>query len=75
MTAVNGTVTIFESESAAGSRPIPLGDSGRSYGQSVTFRKNRFFVRLVGYDDSAGSEAALINLARGIAARLPDEGR
>jgi len=75
MSAATGAVAIFDSESAAGSRPVPLGDSGRSYGQSITFRKNRFFVRLVGYEDSAGFEAALTNLARGIAARLPAEER
>ena len=75
MSAVKGTVTLFESEYAAGSRPIPLGDTGRSYGQSLTFRKNRFFVRMVAYEDSAELEAALMSLGRGIAARLPDEGR
>jgi len=70
MSAVKGAVALFESESAAGSRPIPLGDAGRSYGQSVTFRKERFFVRLVAYEDSPKTETALIALARGIALRL-----
>jgi ferredoxin len=75
MSAAKGAVAIFESEPAAGRRPIPLGDGGRSYGQSVTFRRNRYFVRLVGYEDSPKLETALVILARGIEARLAEEHR
>jgi len=61
---------IFDSESPAGSRPVPLGDAARSYGQSLTFHKGPFFVRLVAFQDTAGGEAALIGLGRAIEMRL-----
>ena len=65
-----GAAKIFDSEPPAGSRTIPLGDAGHSYGQSLTFRKGPFFVRLTAFQDSSGVEVALVNLARGIEARL-----
>jgi len=70
MAAANGAVTIFESEPTAGSHPIPVGDAGGSYGQTLTFRKARFLVRLVCYEDSPETETELIALARAIALRL-----
>jgi len=51
-------------------RCIPVGDAARSYGLSLTFRRKRFVVRLVAYQNTPGVEAALIALARGIDARL-----
>jgi Pyruvate/2-oxoacid:ferredoxin oxidoreductase delta subunit len=71
MAAPPGAASIFESESSAGSRPAPLGDAGRSYGQSVTFRQGPFFVRLTAYQDAPRTEPALLSLAQAIAARLP----
>jgi len=71
MEAGRGAASIFESEPDAGSRPVRLGDAGRSYGQSVTFRKGPHFVRLVAYQDAPQVEAALMSLARAIEARLP----
>lgn len=58
--------TILENEPGAGSRPLTIGDSGRAYGQSVTFRKQKYYVRVVAYSESA----AIVDLAKGIAARL-----
>jgi ferredoxin len=70
MEAAAGAASIFESESAVGSRPVALGDAGRSYGQSVTFRRGPFFVRLVAYQDTPRTEQALLSLGQGIAGRL-----
>jgi polyferredoxin len=70
MEAPRGAVAIFESESSAGSRPVALGDAGRTYGQSLTFRQGPFFVRLVAYQDTPRTEQALVSLAQAIAARL-----
>jgi ferredoxin len=70
MEAAPGAAEIFESESPIGSRPVALGDAGRSYGQSLTFRQGPCFVRLTAYQDTPGTEPALMSLARGIAARL-----
>jgi len=73
LAGAEGAAAIFESESAAGSHSVALGDAGRSYGQSLTFRKGPFFVRLVAFQDVAGVEAALVSLGRGIEARLASQ--
>jgi NAD-dependent dihydropyrimidine dehydrogenase PreA subunit len=73
MEAPRGTASIFESEPSTGSRPVALGDEGRSYGQSLTFRRGPFFVRLVAYQDTPATERALLNLAQAIEARLARE--
>jgi formate hydrogenlyase subunit 6/NADH:ubiquinone oxidoreductase subunit I len=70
MEAPQGAASIFESEPSAGSRPVALGDAGRSYGQSLTFRRGAFLVRLVAYQDTPLTERALVSLAQAIEARL-----
>ncbi len=70
MEAPRGAASIFESESSAGSRPVALGDAGRSYGQSLTFRRGPFFVRLVAYQDVPQTQPALLSLAQAIQRRL-----
>ncbi len=65
-----GAASIFESEPSTGSRRVALGDAGRSYGQSVTFRRGPFFVRLVAYQDAPETEPALLQLGRAIDDRL-----
>lgn len=49
MKAAAGARKIFESEPEAGSQPLALGEAGRLYGASLTFRKGSHFVRLVAY--------------------------
>ena len=71
MEAPRGAASLFESEPSAGSRPVTLGDAGRSYGQSLTFHRGPFFARLVAYQDALQTERALITLAQAIEARLP----
>jgi hypothetical protein len=70
MEAPRGAASIFESEPPTGSRPVALGDAGRSYGQSLTFRRGAFFVRLVAYQDTPQTERALVSLAQAVEARL-----
>jgi len=70
MAAADAARQFLESEPAQGSRPIAIGDAGRSYGQSVTFRQGRYFVRLVAYQDSPDVETALESLAQAIGTRL-----
>jgi polyferredoxin len=62
-----GARRIFEAEPASGSRAAALGDAGRNYGASVTFRKGRYFVRLTAYEEAPEPLEAL---ARAIDARL-----
>jgi polyferredoxin len=70
MEAPSGAAMIFESEPSAGSRMLALGDAGRSYGQSLTFRRGRFFIRLVAYQDTPQTERALVSLGQAIERRL-----
>jgi polyferredoxin len=58
---------LFESEPAAGSRPVPIGAGGRSYGPSVTFWQGRYFVRLTAYQDVGDT---LLDLAGAMVAGL-----
>jgi polyferredoxin len=74
MEAPRGAASIFEAESSAGSRPVALGDAGRSYGQSVTFHQGPFFVRLTAYQDTPRTEPVLVSLGQAIAARLVSPG-
>ncbi len=73
MDAPRGAASIFESEPSDGSRPVALGDAGRSYGQSLTFHEGPFFVRLVAYQDTPRTERALVSLGRAIERRLARE--
>ena len=58
---------LLESEPAAGSRPVRIGSGGRSYGPSVTFWQDRYFVRLTAYQDVGDG---LLDLARAMDAGL-----
>ena len=64
-----GARSLFESEPSAGSHMVAIGDAGRSYGQSVTFRRGPYFVRLVAYQDTPETEPALCSLAKATARR------
>jgi ferredoxin len=70
MSSAEGAAKIFDGEPAAASRPAAIGDGGRSYGQSLTFHKGPFFVRVTAFEDSPSGERALENLARAIELRL-----
>jgi hypothetical protein len=65
-----GAKSLYESEPSAGSHAVALGDAGRSYGQSVTFRRGPFFVRLVAYQDTPETERTLVSLGNGIERKL-----
>jgi len=64
MQSPGGARLIYESEPSASSKPKPLGDEGRSYGQSVTFRRGAYFMRLVAYQNTPQTEQALLSLGR-----------
>jgi len=66
----DGARKILEAESAAGSQPLALGEAGRLYGASLTFRQGRYFVRLVAFDNAPQVSQALVELGRAIAGRL-----
>lgn len=70
MSRSEGATKVFESQPATGSQPVRLGDAGRLYRGSVTFRKGRYFIRLVAFTDSAEVPNALVSLGGAIATRL-----
>jgi hypothetical protein len=70
MKGAAGARKVFESEPEAGSQPVALGEAGRLYGASLTFRKGPHFVRLVAYQADPRIGTALGELARGIETRL-----
>jgi formate hydrogenlyase subunit 6/NADH:ubiquinone oxidoreductase subunit I len=70
MSGPDGARRIMESESSSGSHAVELGDAGRLYGQTLTFRKGVCFVRLVAYQAAPLTERALVELARGVERKL-----
>jgi hypothetical protein len=70
MSAPDGARSILESESALGSEPVQLGDGGRLYKGSLTFRKGLYVVRLVAYQDAPDVQDALVALGRAIERKL-----
>jgi len=70
MSTAAGATTVYESQSAAGSGPVRLGDAARLYKGSLTFRQGRYFVRLVAYQDAPEVPQALVALGRAIAGKL-----
>jgi polyferredoxin len=70
MQSADGARKVYESEPDTGSKPVRLGDAGRLYGASLTFRAGPCFVRLVAYQSGPDIGEALVSLARGIEARL-----
>jgi len=70
MSAPDGAQKIFESESAEGSQPVQIGDRGRLYKGSLIFRKGRYFVRLVAYQDAPDMGDALAALGRALGRKL-----
>ncbi len=61
---------IFESEQAAGSHACDAGDQCRLYGQMLTFRRGRCFVRLTAYQNPPDIGDALTGLAKSVDAGI-----
>jgi hypothetical protein len=70
MRAPEGARKVFEAESSLGSQAVELGDAGRLYRASLTFRQGSYFVRLVAYGESPEVEKALVQLGRAIERKL-----
>lgn len=70
MSAAGGAQKILESEPSVESKPFHLGDAARLYAASLTFRKHRYFVRLVAYEQTPETGEALVELGRAIENRL-----
>jgi hypothetical protein len=73
MGSPDGARKVFESQPSLGSRNVALGDAARLYKASLTFRKGRYLVRLVAYQDAPELDSALLDLGRAIEKRIPPE--
>lgn len=47
-----------------------IGDAARLYSQSLTFRKGRYLVRMVAFQDSPEVSSALLNLGQAVEKKL-----
>jgi len=71
MKSADGAKSIFDADPATSdSKSEPLGDAARLYGQSVTFRKGPYLVRITAFEAAPGEGDALLALAHGIAGKL-----
>jgi len=70
MSAAGGAQKILDSEPSNSSRAVQVGDAGRLYRGSLTFRKGRYFVRVVAYEESPDLGDALVALGHGLEGRL-----
>jgi len=70
MANAEGAETIFRGEPPVDVKPIQLGDAARLSSQSLMFRKGRFLVRIVAFEESAETQQALAQLGQGIELRF-----
>ncbi len=65
-----GARKMLETGQTNDAKSIQLGDAGVAYAQSVNFRKGPTLVRIVAYDATPETQQALLDLARGVEAKL-----
>lgn len=71
MSSAAGAKSIFESEPAMDAQTRSIGDAARQYPQSFIFRKGRYLVRIVAFQDSPGVTQAMYNLGAAIEKKIP----
>lgn len=65
-----GARKILENGQTSDAKSVQVGDAGLAFSQSVNFRKGPYFVRIVAYENTPGTQQALIALAHGVEAKL-----
>lgn len=70
MRDVPGAAAVYESYPSNRSQPASVGDAARLYPGTLMFRRGRFFVRVVAYDEGPDVPDALLVLGRAIAERV-----
>jgi len=68
--SAQGPKTIMDSEPSAGSQPVQIGEAGVMSAQTLEFRRGNYLVRIVAYDETPETKAALTALGQAIAAKL-----
>lgn len=70
MSNADGPKAIFDSEPAMDAATPQVGEAARQFKQSLLFRKGRYLVRIVAYQDSPELEQGLIEFGHAIEKRL-----
>ena len=70
MSNADGATQIFTSEPAGDAKSVRVGDAARLFSQSLVFRKGRYLVRIVAYQESPDIAQELLALGQGIEPRL-----
>jgi len=70
MSNAHGAAQVLDSEPAADAKLVQLADGARLFSQSLVFRKGRYLVRIVTYQESEDAPQALLALGRRIVQRL-----
>jgi hypothetical protein len=70
MSNAEGAAQIFNSEPAGEGTPVHVGDAARLFSQSLVFRKGRYLVRIVAYEESPNAGQAMLAFGHGIELRL-----
>jgi hypothetical protein len=73
MATADGPRKIMDSESAADSQPVAIGEGARLFGASMIFREGQYLVRMVAYEQTPEVGKALVELARGIERKLEQQ--
>ena len=74
MGTAEGARKVMEFEPTEGRLRIGLGDEGQLHEQSLAFRKDRYFVRLVAYENAREIGKVLVELGRAIEEKLGQAG-
>jgi hypothetical protein len=65
-----GARTILDKGKTKDAKSVKLGDDGVQFAQSMSFRKDKYLVRIVSYQSSPETEQALLALAHGVETNL-----
>ncbi len=70
MKTAEGPKKLVESEWSADAQRVSLGEDARLYPTSLVFRKGRYLVRVIAYEESPEVSQALVQLGQAIEKRL-----
>ena len=74
MKTVEGPKKLLESEWSVDAQRVAVGEDARLYATSLVFRKGRYLVRVVAYEEAPEVSAALVQLGQAIEKKLAPTG-
>ena len=75
MSSAQGPGKLLAAESSEGSKPARIGDEARLFPASLVFRKGRYLVRVVAYEEAPEMGNALMELGQAIDKKLQTQRR